>query len=359
MLNRKAAIVLGTFLIGIMALAVPSVAAEDPMGSRDGTNNVTFSSGPLTGLFDGTVPHLRFYARSDAGRTVYQVNFRALIEFSLNSSGDGTFESPELVGRADFDSGTWTPSNFYPVKDSNGVVIGMGFNFTLNSPIQIEERSGQPAALQPGDVVLRIQAYNATRTVKVNGQDITINTAEMKIDFVLRNWPFVSSSDKVALQINMHSDFNHFDLNEATGTQSVDATHDEGALVVEHEFHETRGVQQEVRFASGIVTSSRNIGFFHFVNTATITDSSGQSHSVPVTAAYKGEREGAETFFKLYLAYPYFSTGATLVHDPSVGLAGGFPTLFLIVGGAAVAGLVAVVVIRRGHVEIQNDSGRN
>ncbi len=157
----------------------------------------------------------------------------------------------------------------------------------------------------------------------------------------------------------MHSDFNHFDLNESTGTQSVDATRDEGALVVEHEFHETRGVQQEVRFASGIVTSSRNIGFFHFVNTATITDNSGQSHSVPVTAAYKGEREGAETFFKLYLAYPYFSTGATLVHDPSVGLAGGFPTLFLIVGGAAVAGLVAVVVIRRGHVEIQNDSGRN
>lgn len=359
MLNRKVALVLGTFLVGIMALAVPAVAAEEPTGSRDATDRVTFSSGPLTGEFDGTVPHLRFYATNDIGRTVYQVNFRTLIEFSPNSSGDGTYQSPEMIGRADFDSATWTPSNFYPVKDSNGAVIGMGFNFTLNSPIQIAEQSGRPASLNTGDVVLRVLAYNTTRIMKVNGQDVTINTAEMKIDFVLRNWPFVSSNDKVALQINMHSDFNHFDLKEATGTQSVDTTHDEGAQVAEHEFHETTSVEQEVRFGSGIVTSSRNIGFFHFVNTATVTPADGQPYSVPVTAAYKGEREGAETFFKLYLAYPSFPTGATLVHDPSVGFSGGLPTFFLIVGGAAVAGLVSVVVIRRRHVQVQKDSVHN
>ncbi len=356
---RKAAFVLGIFLIGLMAFAVPAAVAEDPIGSRDATNNVTFSSGPLTGQFDGTVPHLRFYATNEIGRTVYQVNFRALIEFSLNSSGDGTYQSPEMVGRADFDSAKWTPSNFYPVKDSNGVVIGMAFNFTLNSPMQIQERSGSPAMLNARDVVLRVLAYNSTRTMKVNGQDVTINTAELKIDFILRDWPFVSSNDKVALQINMHSDFNRFDLNEETGIQSVDAANDEGAQVVEHEFHQATGAEQEVQFASGIVTANRNIGFFHFVNTATVTPSSGQPYAVPVTAAYKGEREGAETFFKLYLAYPYFPSGATLVHDPSVGLTGGFPTLFLIAGGAAAAGLAAVVVIRRKHVQVQNYSVHN
>ncbi len=80
---------------------------------------------------------------------------------------------------------------------------------------------------------------------------------------------------------------------------------------------------------------------------------------MPVTASYKGEKDGGESFFKLYLAYPYFPVGATLVHDPSVGLTGGFPTLFAIAGGAAVAGLAAVVVIRRRRLDVQKESVHN
>jgi hypothetical protein len=63
---------------------------------------------------------------------------------------------------------------------------------------------------------------------------VTINTAEIKIDFALTNWPFASPSDKLALQVNMHSDYNHFDLNESTGTATVDATNYEGAGVMEY-----------------------------------------------------------------------------------------------------------------------------
>jgi len=359
MLGRKAALILGTFLIGIMALSIPTAVAEDPVGTKDNSNIVTFSSGALTGRFEGNVPHLTFYATNDIGRSVYQVNFRALIEFSVNSPGEGEYHGLQQVGRADFDSATWTPSNFYPVKDTTGNVIGMGFNFTLSSPIQIEERSGPPASLNTGDVVLRVLAYNSTKTIQVNGQSLTINTAEMKIDFILTNWPFVSTNDKVALQVNLHSDFNHFDLNVANGTESVDATHDETAQVEEHTFQETSSVDQEVRFSSGVVTTSRNIGFFRFVDTATVTPSGGQAYSVPVTASYKSEKDGGESFFKLYLAYPYFPMGATLVHDPSVGLAGGFPTLFAIAGGAAVAGLAAVVVIRHRRLDVQKESVHN
>src|SRR5215467_536226 len=236
MFGRKDALILGTFLIGIMALAIPTAVAEDPVGSRDSSNAVTFSSGALTGRFEGNVPHLQFYATNDLGRSAYQVNFRALIEFSVNNSADADYHGLELMGRADFDSATWTPSNFYPVKDNSGNTIGMGFNFTLSSSILIAERTGQPAMLNAGDVVLRVLAYNSTRTITVNGQSVTINTAELKIDFVLTNWPFVSTNDKVALQVNMHSDFNHFDLAQAGGMQSVDATRDEAAQVEEHTF---------------------------------------------------------------------------------------------------------------------------
>lgn len=346
---------LGTFVIALSALAIPTVAAEGPSHTT-GDGLIVFKNGPLTGEFAGNAPHIRFYATSDMVRTAYSVNFKALTEFSTNTSADH-YESHLMVGRADFDSAQWTTTSFYPLKDQNGATIGIGFNFTLNGPLEIAGGSGH---LSVGDVVLRVKAYNTTQTITVNNQPVTVNTAEMKIDFSLKNWPFANASDKIALQVDMHSDINHFDLNEQTGTQTVDATHDEATTVAEHSFHETSDVEQEVRFASGPVTSSQNIGFFHFVNTATVTTSNGQSSSVPVTASYKSENEEGETMLKLYLAYPSFPAGATLVHDPSIGLAGGqLPTLYLIIGGVAVAGLAAVVVIRRRHPQVQKDSKQN
>jgi hypothetical protein len=228
----------------------------------------------------------------------------------------------------------------------------MAFNFTLKNQMQIVEQTPPPHSLNSGDVVLVVKAYNNTRTLTVNGQSVTINTAEIKIDFVLKNWPFTSTSDKLALQVNMHSDYNHFALDHSTGTTTVDATNDEGAGVMEHPYQESSSVEQNVRYASGPVTSSMNIGFFHFVNMATVTNSMG-AYSVPVVASYKAEKEGSETFLKLYLVYPYFASGSTLVHDPSFGLQGGLPTLYIIAGGAGVAGLAAVLVIRHRHLQVQ------
>jgi hypothetical protein len=352
-MKRTMTMLLGTFALALSVLAVPAVAGAPPTGSVDSSNRIIFNSGSLTGVFEGNVPHITFYATNELGRATYQLNFRALIEFSI-SPGESTYKSPMIVARADFDSASWTPSNFYAIKDpSTGTTIGMGFNFTLNSPMQIVEQTPPPQSLKAGDVVLVVKAYNNTRTITVNGQSVTINTAEIKIDFVLKNWPFASTSDKLALQVNMHSDYNHFDLDQSTGTTTVDATNDEGATVMEHPYQESSSVEQDVRYASGPVTSSMNIGFFHFVNTASVTSPSGTSQSVPVVASYKAEKEGAETFLKLYLVYPYFASGSTLVHDPSFGLQGGLPTLYIIAGGAGVAALAAVLVIRHRHLQVQ------
>src|SRR3989441_5408699 len=226
-MKRTMTMLLGTFALAISVLAVPSVAAA-PTGSLNAANRIIFNSGSLTGVFEGNVPHITFYATNELGRTTYQLNFRSLIEFST-SSGESTYESPALVAVADFDSASWTASNFYPVKDkTTGTTIGMGFNFTLNNQMTIVEKTPPPQSLKSGDVVLVVKAYNNTRTITVNGQSVTINTAEIKIDFVLKNWPFASTSDKLALQVNMHSDYNHFDLDQSTGTTTVDAANDEG-----------------------------------------------------------------------------------------------------------------------------------
>src|SRR3989442_8230858 len=246
------------FALAISVLAVPAVAGAAPTGSVDSANRVIFNSGSLTGVFEGNVPHIIFYATNELGRTTYQLNFRSLIEFST-SSGESTYESPMLIAKADFDSASWTAGNFYPVKDkTTGTTIGMGFNFTLNNQMTIVEKTPRPQSLKSGDVVLVVKAYNNTRTITVNGQSATISTAEIKIDFVLKNCPFASTSDKLALQVNMHTDYNHFDLHQATGTTTVDAANDEGATVMEHPYAETSKTEQNVRYASGPATSSMN-----------------------------------------------------------------------------------------------------
>ncbi len=366
-MKRFTTVMLGTFALALSLLAVPSVAGETPpTGSVDSSNRVVFTSGSLTGVFEGNVPHVTFYATNDLCRSTYQVNFRALVEFNTTSTSSGeddTYESPQMVARADFDAASWTASSFYPIRDSSGTTIGMGFNLTLNSPMQIVEQTPPVQSLKPGDVVLVAKAYNTTRTMTVNGQPVTINTAEIKIDFVLKAWPFQSTSDRLALEVDMHSDYNHFELDQSTGTTSVDASQGEAASVAEHPYQETTDVEQQVRFSSAPVTSSMNIGFFHFVNTATVTAPDGTTTSVPVQASYKAESEnedgGTNTYLKLYLAYPYFAPGSTLVHDPSFGLQGGLPTLYLIAAGAGVAALAAVLVIRKRHTQVLRDSVPN
>ena len=346
--------VLGIFTIAIMILGTPFArAAETPSGTVDDQGNrIIFTTGSLTAIFEGMAPRVTFYDHNAMMRDVQQVNFRALIEFN-DTDHNGVFESNEAVARAVIDEGQWTHTGFYVLPNGSGI----GINFTQASTMSLE--GGK--TLQARSVTLIVKAYNTTHTQTVNGQSVTIGTAELKFDIVINNWPFQKSTDMLALQINMHSSSEHYDFGEDSGTQTVDGSHDEGVQTTEHEFHETSNVEQETKLSTGTVTTSSTIGFFRFVNTATITSSSGATTSVPVTASFKTEADNdagdKETFMKLYLAYRHFA--GTLVHDPSVGLGSGFPTLYLIVAGAAAAGLVAVVVIRRRHPQVQKDSVHN
>ena len=353
-MKRTFTAMLGIFTIAIMILGTPLARAEDsPSGSVDNEGNrIVFTTGALTAVFDGMAPRVTFYDHSSMIRDVQQVNFRALIEFN-DADHNGVFESNEAVSRAVIDEGQWTHTGFYALPGG----VGVGINFTQASDMSLQ--GGQP--LKAGSVTLIVKAYNTTHTVTVNGQSVTIGRAELKFDVSITNWPFQNSTDMLALQVNMHSSSEHYDVGEDSGTQTVDGSHEEGTTVAEHEFHETSSVEQETKLSTGMVTTSSTIGFFRFVNTATVTSPSGSTTSVPVAASFKAESDNdggdRETFMKLYLAYPNFA--GTLVHDPSVGLGGGFPTLYLIVAGAAAAGLVAVVVIRRRHPQVQKDSVHN
>lgn len=353
-MKRTLTAMLGIFTIAIMILGTPLArASEQPTGTIDNQGNrIIFSSGSLTAVFDGMAPRVAFYDHNSMMRNVQQVNFRALIEFN-DADHNGVYESNEMVSKAIIDEGLWTHTGFYALPGGAGV----GINFTQASDMSLQ--GGQP--LKAGSVILIVKAYNTTHTVTVNGQSVTISTAELKFDISISNWPFQNLTDMLALQVNMHSSSEHYDLGQESGTETVDGSQAEAATVAEHDFHETSAVEQETRLSSGMVTTSSTIGFFRFVNTATVTSPSGATTSVPVTASFKAEADNdagdRETFMKLYLSYPNFE--GTLVHDPSIGLGSGIPTLYLIVAGAAAAGLVAVVVIRRRHPQVQKDSLHN
>jgi hypothetical protein len=353
-MKRTLTAMLGIFTIAIMVLGTPLArAVETPTGTIDDAGNrIVFSTGSLTAVFEGMGPRVTFYDHNSMMRDAQQVNFRALVEFN-DSDHNGVFESNEAVDRAVLDEGQWTHTGFYSLPSGAGV----GINFTQASAMSLE--GGR--VLRAGSVILIVKAYNTTHTATIDGKSVTITTAELKFDVVINSWPFRNTTDMLSLQVNMHSSSEHYDLGEDSGTQTVDGSNAEGAQVAEHEFHETSGAEQETRLNTGIVTTSSTIGFFRFVNTATVTSPSGTTSSVPVTASFKSEADNdagdREVFMKLYLAYPNFQ--GTLMHDPSIGLGSGFPTLFLIVAGAAAAGLVAVVVIRRRHPQVQKDSVHN
>ena len=360
-MKRNTATLLGIFLIGIMAAAIPMARADErhsPEGTIDNEGNrIVFQSGSLTAEFEGMVPKNKFYDHRGMTRTEQKVNFRALIEFA-DANNDGVFQSDEKIARATIDEARWSHTNFYSLPDGSGV----GIEFTLAEPLVLSSSDGQaPTILPSSSVSLIVKAYNTTKTITVDGKSFTVGQAEIKIDIVIKDWPFQNSTNKLALQVNMKSSTEHLDIDERTGSHGFDASHEESRETAEHEFHQTDGPEEEVRFSSGLITTSTTVGFFRFVDKATVTSSSGQSQVVPVTASFKSEADNdggeREIFMKLYLAYPNFQ--GTLVHDPTIGLGGGFPTLYLIVGGAAVAGLAAVLAIRRRHPQVHRDSGRN
>ena len=349
------AAMLGICMIAIVAIATPAArAADTPEGGIDNQGNrITLTTGSLTAVFEGMVPKITFYDHSGMIQTQQKVNFRALIEFA-DADNNKLYESNEKVAALIIDEASWDHTSFYTLPGGSG----LGINFTLaGAPNVASAADGHTVAtLQPRSVIIVVKAYNTTQTLNVNGKTFTVGKAEVKFDIIIANWPFQNTSDMLALQVNMHSSSEHFD-NQG---QDIDATHDESSQTSEHPLGQTSDVEQ-IKYSSGLVTTSSTIGFFRFVNAATVTIGA-QTTTVNVAASYKSETDNdagdRETFMKLYLAYPNFQ-GGTLVHDPSIGLGSGIPTLYLIAGGVAVAGLIAVVAIRRRHPQVQKDSVHN
>jgi hypothetical protein len=298
-----------------------------------------------------------------------------------------------------FSACRWNLTGPVPVTREDGVSY-ISFNFTL-----IEA----PAAFNfaEGNVIIRCRFYATEATENVYDlYNYTVGPRELKMDLVIRNWewnigklnglfnilqdkPFNITVPKLraglALWVDMASiniteiPIAEQDANLTTQTlpqnssaaipEPVEVTSDTSDVIAGGKRIQVRNKMAgitaplnvgprlherfKLRFAKGSQTLA---GFFDFVNTAVVINSTTQEKSiVNVTAAYMT----AGNHMRLFIGYPYFGSN-TLEHDPSIGVESVVPWLptglLAILIGVTIAIAIAVVAVklRKKTVNIVN-----
>jgi len=286
-----------------------------------------------------------------------------------------------------------------PVNVTEDGVSYISFNFTLVEAPSIFD-------FAEGNVIIRCRFYATEATENVYGlYNYTVRPGELKMDLVIKNWEwnidklnnlFGALHDEfniavpklragLALWVDMAS-INITDIpiaeqdanltmqavpqsSSAAPLEPVEANSDTSDIIA-------GGQRIQVRNRVADITTSLNVktrlherfrlqfakgsqtlaGFFDFVNTAVVINSTTQEKSiVNVTAAYIP----AGNHMRLFIGYPYFGN-STLEHDPSIGVESVVPwlptgLLMILIGatiGIAVA--VAAVKLRKKTVNIVN-----
>jgi len=265
----------------------------------------------------------------------------------------------------------------------------ISFNFTL---VDAPKRFG----FAEGNVVIRCRFYATDAVEDVYGlYNYTVKAGELKMDFVVNGWEW--NIDKLDALFNvLHDEFNitvpnmkaglalwinlasikiedmpiaENDSNTSLQTLPEDSEDDlpepleansatsdmivggqrirvRGNMPTEAD-PLTGGTRLRERLKLHFAKESQELaGFFDFVNTATVINSTtGDKSMVNVTAAYMA----GENHMRLYLGYPYFGNN-TLEHDPTIGVetvASWLPTnLVAILIAATIAIAVAVVAVK-------------
>ncbi|MDH5482726.1 MAG: hypothetical protein OEY22_07605 [Candidatus Bathyarchaeota archaeon] len=295
-----------------------------------------------------------------------------------------------------FSACRWNLTGPINVTREDGVSY-ISFNFTLTDAPAIFD-------FAEGNVIIRCRFYATEATENVYDlYNYTVKPGELKMDLIIQNWewnidklnslfetlqeefditvpklraglalwidmasinieefPIAEQDANSTLQVLPQSSYTAplepVETNSDTsdiiaGGQRIQLRNNVGSttapLNVRTRLHE----RFRLRFARGSQTLA---GFFDFVNTAVVINSTTQEKSiVNVTAAYIS----AGNHMRLFIGYPYFSSN-TLEHDPSIGVENVVPwlstNLLMILIGAtiAIAMAVAAVKMRKKTVNI-------
>ena len=261
----------------------------------------------------------------------------------------------------------------------------ISFNFTLvKAPPMFD--------FAENNVIIRCRFYATDATEDVHGlYNYTVHAGELKMDVVIQNWDWninrldglfnalrnefnvtvpemraglalwvdLASIEIVDMPIAEQDASSTYDLVEANskasdmivGGQRVPVRENKtGADEIPIPLRDRIRERCRMRFAEGSQTLA---GFFDFVDTAVVINSTGDVAPVNVTAAYIP----AGNHMRLFIGYPYFGNN-TLEHDPSIGVesvAPWLPTnlLMVLIGATVIIAIaVAIVKVRKKTVNI-------
>lgn len=305
-------------LVGLIlgSMCIPRVFADDkrePKGKVE-TNRIVMSTGILTAVFEGKKPKLTFYPANTTNE--YKLTFKRLIEFN-DTNRDETYQKDERVAWTELESAAWTHTAFYNLTGRQRARIGIGINFTYSGQLRIESKGAQPKTVANATIkfAVKLFQYNLTDIKLIGYQGFTYSAlggAEVKVDVILSGWPFgTEKTPKLALEIQLHSDNNQFEVEEKGGRKPVNVNQ---TVAEERKMDQTNDVEQKIRYLNA---TGKVAGFFKFVRFA-IVRFAGELSVVNVYASYTGEQEEGKKEFKIFLAYPKFA--GTLEHDPSFGV---------------------------------------
>jgi len=283
-------------------------------------NRIILNSTMITAEFEGQKPKIKFYyTGDDRNVTRFYVNYKQIIEYE-DKNLDGVFQNNESTARFELESARWSHTDLYNVMNGSKVV-GIGINFTVETPIHIAGKGGASYDVMI-KVVTRIYQNRTTERINRDGKwvNYTINAGEIKTDLLIGNWPFSSSKNKLAFEADLVENILHetkvahrFEIAEDKNVTKAKSSLNETTLGYSE--HRIKPPKNETRINFVGESSNKIHAFFKFVNTAFVTNKTG-TYLVNVNSSYLTHGDA----LRVYISYPYFN--GTVEHDPSLGVVG-------------------------------------
>ncbi|MFW9793196.1 MAG: hypothetical protein ACFFEE_02750 [Candidatus Thorarchaeota archaeon] len=328
-------------------------ASHEPEEYRDDDGRAWIQTDIMTVTLDPNLPSYQYWYTPDENGSLarFMINFMMIVEFE-DSNGDGVYQPEETLDFAPLDAFEW-------ILKTGSIVDNDGYNTEVYASYtkgglsddwdddwfeewmpgwevgEQEEPSNILASGENGNHTfsnfsdLTLQFYGHVYMDDYHGkvtddEGIKANYTiaggiELKVDIEIGNFPFTSSTSRVAVlnylreDIASNDEVNHyFILHEESGNDDYESEEDMETLGKEFENILDESVQE-----ISIVEDSddETQGFYRWLDKAVVTHLNGSKEAVDVSASFWTDGKG----LLLFLAYPNFN-GGSILHDPSVRL---------------------------------------
>ncbi|MHA1167589.1 MAG: hypothetical protein ACTSRU_07185, partial [Candidatus Hodarchaeales archaeon] len=180
---------LATNARGIVTLN--SENSDPPLDASEVGDDLVFSSGNLTVIFEGKTPHIKFLLAGDDDNGSEVISFYKIMFASLNESSP----SGEQVNFYRLERVQWNHSDVL-ITDT---VLNVNFTATL------EVLSGLPPQNTEVPVEIQSYMYRDTTDVEFGNETVTVPSGSFKFNLELGSWPFAAENNTLTFSINLIS----------------------------------------------------------------------------------------------------------------------------------------------------------